>query len=179
MQLHATEIAGCHLVDLDLRSDARGFFARAWCVDELAGAGVEAGIVQLNDAFSNLAGTTRGLHWQEAPHGEQKFVRCIRGAVFDVCVDIRPDSPTFGRWVGAELTADNRRALIVPSGCAHGYQTLVDNTELLYASSERYAPDAERGARYDDPLFAVDWPLSAAVLSDKDAGWPDFAKSDR
>lgn len=174
MRLTPTEVEGCHVADLEPHGDERGFFARAWCRDELAAVGAGDPIVQINMSLSHAAGTTRGLHWQVAPHAEAKFVRCVAGAVFDVCVDVRPDSPTHGRWVGVRLDTDNRSALYIPAGCAHGYQTLEDDTELLYSTSAPYAPDAERGARPDDPAFGVEWPMTATVLSDKDRSWPDY-----
>jgi dTDP-4-dehydrorhamnose 3,5-epimerase len=174
MRFEPTAIDGCRIVHLEPRGDDRGWFARAWCADELEAASSASAIAQINNSFTVQAGTIRGLHWQSPPHAEAKFVRCIGGAVFDVCVDLRADSPTFRSWVGVELSAANRLALVVPEGCAHGYQTLVPDSEVLYASSAPYAPDAERGARYDDPALGIDWPLDAVGMSDKDLGWPPF-----
>ncbi|MGH7930054.1 MAG: dTDP-4-dehydrorhamnose 3,5-epimerase family protein, partial [Candidatus Binatia bacterium] len=133
--------------------------------------------VQANLSFNWKNGTLRGLHYQVAPHEESKLVRCTRGALYDVIVDLRPQSPTYLRWLGVELTADNHRMLYVPEGFAHGYQTLVDATEAFYQVSAFYAPGAERGARYDDPAFGIEWPAEVIVISDKDAGWPDYSSA--
>lgn len=171
----ATELPDVVMVDLERRGDERGFFARAWCAREFAEAGLSTELVQCNLSFNESRGTLRGMHFQRAPHAEAKLVRCTRGAIFDVAIDLRPDSPTHGRWVGVELTADNRRALYVPEGFAHGYQTLVDGTETFYQVSEWYTPDFEGGVRWDDPAFGIEWPLpDDPVLSPKDASWPDY-----
>lgn len=173
MDFHPQPIPGCHVVALEPIGDERGFFARAFAVDEFTEAGLEATISQMNLSRSERTGTTRGIHWQEEPYAEAKLVRCVRGKVFDVCVDLRPESETWGEWVGVELTSDNRLALYIPPGCGHGYQTLEPGTELLYSTSAPYAPDHERGARWDDPLFDIDWPLHKdLVISDKDRSWP-------
>lgn len=170
-----TPIAGAWLIDLEPRGDERGFFARVWCERELNDRGLVSRFVQCNNAFSRRKGTLRGLHYQVEPHAEVKLMRCIRGAVFDVIVDVRPLSPTYLRWFGVELTADNRRMLYVPEGCAHGYQTLTDDSEVLYPVSAAFAPDAERGIRWNDPLFAIEWPGEVSPLvSEKDRRWPDF-----
>jgi dTDP-4-dehydrorhamnose 3,5-epimerase len=170
-----TELADAYVVDLEPRSDERGFFARAWCEREFEEHGLSTRISQCNISFNRHRSTLRGLHYQAAPHAEVKLIRCTRGAVYDVIVDLRPDSPTWKRWLGIELTAENRRALYVPEGFAHGYQTLVDDTETLYQVSAPYAPDAEGGVRFDDPLFSIDWPdPEGALLSDKDRSWPDY-----
>jgi dTDP-4-dehydrorhamnose 3,5-epimerase len=131
-------------------------------------------VSQINTAFSRRAGTLRGMHYQLAPHAENKFVRCTRGALYDVALDLRPESPTFKAWFGVELTAEDGRMLWIPEGCAHGYQTLSDATELLYLTSRAYEPAQARGVRYDDPAFGVAWPLEVRVISDADRGWPDF-----
>jgi dTDP-4-dehydrorhamnose 3,5-epimerase len=178
MTFEETSIHGAWLVELEPRSDERGFFARAWCEDELTARGLTGRFVQCNDSYSRHAGTLRGLHYQAEPHGEVKLIRCIRGAVFDAIVDVRPDSPTYLRWFGVELSAENRRALYIPSGCAHGYQTLVDESEVMYPVSCVYTPSAERGIRWDDPVFAIAWPAAdARRLSPKDERWPDFVPS--
>jgi dTDP-4-dehydrorhamnose 3,5-epimerase len=170
-----TELPDVVMVDLERREDERGFFARAWCAREFAEAGLSTDLVQCNLSFNEERGTLRGMHFQRAPHAEAKLVRCTRGAIFDVAIDLRPDSPTHTRWVGVELTADNRRALYVPEGFAHGYQTLADGTETFYQVSEWYTPDFEGGVRWDDPAFGIEWPLpDDPVLSPKDAGWPDY-----
>jgi dTDP-4-dehydrorhamnose 3,5-epimerase len=174
VKFEPTDVDGCFVVHLEPRADARGWFARAWCADELGDTTTAFDIVQINDALTVERGTIRGLHWQVAPHGETKFIRCVGGAVFDVCVDVRAGSPTAGAWVGVELSAENRLGLLVPRGCAHGYQSLTDDAELLYASSARYRAEAERGARYDDPAFGIQWPAPVTQVSDKDLAWGPF-----
>lgn len=175
MEYKTTPVAGCHIVGLEPITDERGFFARAWCGDEAAEAGDAANVAQVNMSRSEQAGMIRGLHWQEDPHGEAKFVRCLAGRVFDVCVDMRPESPSYGAWAGVELTPQNRLAFSVPAGCAHGYQALDAGSEVLYMVSARYAPGVERGLRWDDPDLGIDWPIKTGVeVSSKDASWPDF-----
>jgi dTDP-4-dehydrorhamnose 3,5-epimerase len=177
MILTPTKLAGAFLVDLERREDERGFFARAWCADEFAGQGLSTLIAQCNLSFNAHKGTLRGLHFQVAPYEEVKLIRCTRGAIYDVIVDLRPESPTHMRWIGVELTADNRRALYVPEGFAHGYQTLVDGTETFYQVSEAYAPGAEGGVRWDDPAFGIEWPDAAPrIISPKDRAWPDYER---
>ncbi len=170
-----TPLPGAYVVDVDPRSDERGFFARAWDRNEFAERGLETEIAQCNLSFNHAGGTVRGMHFQRAPHAEVKLIRCTRGAIFDAIVDLRPESPTYTRWFGVELSAENRRWLYVPRGFAHGYQTLADETETFYQVSEFYAPHAERGVRWDDPAFGIKWPLrDEAFLSEKDGSWPDF-----
>lgn len=170
-----TELDGAYVVDLEPRGDERGFFARAWAVAEFAAHGLSTEVVQANIAFNHRKGTLRGMHFQHAPHAEVKLVRCTRGALYDVIVDLRPSSPTHTRWIGVELTADNRRMLYVPEGFAHGYQTLADDTEAYYQVSAAYAPEAEGGVRWDDPAFAIEWPdPDPPVMSEKDRAWPDY-----
>jgi len=167
-------LSGVWLVELERREDERGFFARAWCRDELRERGLESELAQCNLSFNERRGTLRGLHYQAAPHGEVKLVRCTRGAIFDVVVDLRPGSPTHGEWLGVELNEENRSMLYVPEGCAHGYQTLVDRTETFYQVSRPYTPEAERGVRWDDPAFDIRWPeAERRVLSAKDRSWTD------
>jgi dTDP-4-dehydrorhamnose 3,5-epimerase len=169
------ELEGAFIVDLELREDERGFFARTWCGDEFEAHGLNPAIVQCNLAFNRKRGTLRGLHFQRPPYEEAKLIRCSRGAIFDVIVDLRPHSATYVRWLGVELTADNRRALYVPEGFAHGYQTLADGTETLYQVSEAYTPAAEGGVRWDDPAFRIEWPLvEELTISEKDRTWPDY-----
>ncbi|SDS94801.1 dTDP-4-dehydrorhamnose 3,5-epimerase [Microlunatus soli] len=175
MIITRTAIDGPAVVDLDLRSDDRGFFARTFCVEEFADAGLQTDVEQCNLSFNHRAGTVRGMHFQIAPHPEAKLVRCIRGAVVDIIVDMRPDSPTRLQHVAVELSAENRRAFYVPPYFAHGYQTLVDDTEVMYQVSGSYEPAAERGLRCDDPDLALVWPLPAQVISTKDASWPLLA----
>ena len=175
MIFQGTTVDGALLVDLDQHGDERGFFARAWCQREFEGQGLTARLVQVNLSQSRHAGTLRGMHFQRAPHEEAKLVRCIRGALYDVVADMRPGSPTQGHWFGATLTAQNRRMLYVPEGCAHGFLTLEDDTEALYQVSEFYAPGAEGGFRWDDPTFGIRWPRTPAVVSEKDAAWAPLA----
>lgn len=172
MRFIPTEVDGAMIVDLEPHSDDRGLFARTFDVDEFAAHGLDVGVAQCNLSFNHRAGTLRGLHRQVPPHAEGKLVRCTAGAIVDVAVDVRPESPTYGRHVMVELTAGNRRALYVPPYVAHGYQTFVDDTEVSYQVSGPYAPGGEQGFRYDDPAFAIDWPLPVTVISPKDAAWP-------
>jgi dTDP-4-dehydrorhamnose 3,5-epimerase len=170
-----TRLEGAFLVDLERREDERGFFARTWCADEFADHGLVNRLVQANVSWNARQGTLRGMHFQHPPHAETKLVRCTRGAIYDVIVDLRPDSETYKEWLGVELTDENRRALFVPEGFAHGYQTLVPDSEIIYQVSAAYAPQAEGGVRWDDPAFGIEWPDAGnALLSDKDRSWPDF-----
>jgi len=169
-----TKLVGAFLVSLRKIEDQRGFFARGWCTGEFAEHGLTPRMEQLNVGFSHRAGTLRGLHYQLPPHAEAKFVRCTRGAVFDVIVDLRRDSSTHGQWLGAELTAENGLMLYAPEGCAHGYLTLADDCETYYLTSSPYAASAARGVRYNDPAFGIDWPRPVTVISDADLQWPDY-----
>lgn len=170
-----TELKDAYIIELEKREDRRGFFARTWAQDEFEQRGLESRVVQTNMSFNHSKGTLRGMHFQKAPYAETKLVRCVRGAVYDVIIDLRPESPTYKRWLGVELSAENRRSVYVPEGFAHGFQTLEDNCELMYQVSKVYTPSAEGGLRYNDPSFDIQWPLPATVLSDKDQSWPDFA----
>jgi len=172
MRFTETSIAGAWSIEPTPHTDGRGRFFRAWCADEFAAHGIHFVPVQANMAFSHRAGTTRGLHYQVSPYQEAKLLRCTRGAVFDVLVDLRPESATFGRWFGAELTDQNAEMLYIPPMCAHGYQTLVDATEIYYMASTPFAPDAVRGLRFDDPTVNIRWPLAPTVMSDQDGRWP-------
>ena len=165
-------VAGAYRVDIEPHADERGFFARAFCAREFAEQGLCGSFVQANISRNARAGTLRGLHFQRPPHAEVKLVRCTRGALFDVVVDLRRESPSYGRWAGVELSADNHRALYVPQGCAHGFQTLVEDTEAYYLVSAFYAPEAEGGLSWRDPEVGIDWPLPPTVISPKDAAWP-------
>lgn len=173
-----TQIPGVVVVDLEPHADERGFFARAFCATEFREHGLVPDVVQANLAFSVRAGTTRGLHYQLPSHPEAKFFRCVRGETFNVAVDVREGSETFGHWTGVMLSAENRRGLYVPPACAAGYQTLVDGAEILYSVSGFYAPEAERGVRQDDPALAIAWPLEPTVVSEKDRAWPLLARRD-
>jgi len=174
MKFTELPLKGAYLIDLEKRGDERGFFARVFCENEFRACGLSTGFVQVNNSLSADAGTLRGMHYQLAPKAETKVVRCIRGALWDCIVDLRPDSPTFKRWYGAELTAENRRMMYVPKGFAHGFITLEPDTEAFYFVDEFYAPDRERGLRWDDPQIGIEWPAQPKVLSDKDRGHPDF-----
>jgi dTDP-4-dehydrorhamnose 3,5-epimerase len=167
-------LAGAFLVELEKRGDERGFFARAFCQREFDAHGLPTQFVQINNSLTGERGTLRGMHYQLAPHAETKIVRCVRGALWDCLLDLRPESPTFGQWYGAELSADNRLMMVVPKGFAHGFLTLTDDTEAFYLVDEFYAPEHERGVRYDDPRFAIEWPQAPTVLSEKDASHRDF-----
>ena len=170
-----TALNDATLIDVEKREDARGFFARAWCQKEFEEAGLVSRIVQVNLSRSFKQGTLRGLHYQAAPYAETKVIRCTRGAIWDAIVDVRPASPTFKQWLGLELTADNYTMLYVPEGCAHGFQTLVDDTEVAYQMSEYYSPEYSTGHRWNDPAFGIDWPLAVSVISPRDSGYPDFS----
>lgn len=174
MKFHSTSLADAYTIEIEKLGDERGFFARMFCEKEFGDAGLETRFVQVNSSLSAKKGTLRGLHFQLAPAAEVKVVRCIRGAVWDAIVDIRPDSPTFRRWFGAELSAENRRMMYVPRGFAHAILTLADDTELLYLVSDSYAPQWERGLRWNDSAFSIEWPIEPTEMSDKDRAWPDF-----
>lgn len=167
-----TDLRGAFVIDLERRGDERGFFARAFCTEEFARQGLVGVFVQMNVSFSAAKGTIRGLHYQTPPAAETKLVRCTRGAIYDVIVDLRPESPTFRKHVGVELTADNRRALYVPKSFAHAFQSLTDDVEVLYQVDAPYAPQFECGLRHDDPALAIRWPLPVTVVSEKDRSWP-------
>jgi len=169
-----TPLRGAFVIELEPRNDERGFFARAFCQNELAERGLENGITQANMSYNFKRGTLRGMHYQVPPHAEVKMVRCIAGAIYDVIVDIRKDSPTYLEWFGVELSAANRRMFYVPAGFAHGYQALTDDTEVLYLVTEFYTPNAERGVRWDDPAFKIEWPIANPILSPKDTVHADF-----
>ncbi len=174
MRFHATPLTGAYLVEIEKIGDERGFFGRSWCQREMAEHGLDSEIAQINTSLSRQRGTLRGLHFQVAPYQESKLIRCTRGAIFDVIVDLRPHSPTYGQWYGAELTADNHLALYSPKGFAQGFITLQDDSEITYIASEPYAPGKDRGVRWDDPAFGIRWPMQPVVMSDKDRQWPDF-----
>jgi dTDP-4-dehydrorhamnose 3,5-epimerase len=173
MRFLSTPLAGAHLVELERRGDDRGFFARMFCEREFAEAGLESRFVQVNNSLSARAGTLRGLHYQLPPAAEVKLVRCIRGRLFDVIVDLRPQSPTYLKWFGAELNDENRLMMYVPRGFAHAILTLTDDTEALYLVSAFYAPAEERGLRWNDPAIGIAWPIAPVEISAKDAAWPD------
>jgi dTDP-4-dehydrorhamnose 3,5-epimerase len=167
-----TELIGPMVVELEPRSDNRGFFGRSFCAREFADHGLATAFVQCNVSYNHRRGTVRGLHYQLPPATEAKLIRCIHGAVRSVIVDVRPESPTYLQHVSLELRSQDRRALYVPERFANGYQALTDDAEVIYQVSEFYAPDYERGLRYDDPVLRIDWPLPVTVISSKDATWP-------
>lgn len=168
------KLAGACIIDIDLREDERGFFARSWCTEEFAAYGLEPGLVQCSISFNRKKGTLRGMHYQAAPHQEDKVVRCTAGAIYDVIVDLRPDSDTFKQWLAFELTAANRRAVYIPRGFAHGFQTLEDDTEVLYQMSQFYHPESARGIRWDDPAIGIEWPNDTRIISDRDRDYKDL-----
>lgn len=174
MIFEETELPGAHRITLEKHGDERGYFARAWCRREMEEAGLNADVVQANVSLSRQKGTLRGLHFQLPPSAETKLVRCTRGAILDVILDLRPRSPTWGEWIGVELTEDDATMLYVPEGFAHGFQTLTDDAEVFYLVTAFYAPERERGVRWDDPRFGVEWPLEPTVVSDKDRAWPEY-----
>lgn len=174
MKFSATKIPGVVVVEAEPIGDSRGFFARSFCAREFAAAGLELTVVQTNLSHNARRGTLRGMHYQAEPKPEPKLVACIRGAIFDVAIDLRAESPSFRDWVGAELTDSNGKALFVPPGCAHGFLTLADETQVSYLMGEFYDPDLAKGVRWDDPAFGVEWPGEPTVISDRDAGYPDF-----
>jgi dTDP-4-dehydrorhamnose 3,5-epimerase len=173
MKFSETTLAGVVVIDLEPHADERGFFARVWELEAFEAHGLTTALSQVNIAFNDRAGTLRGLHFQRPPYEDAKLVRCTRGVLFDVAVDLRPASPTYLRWFGVELSAANRRALYIAEGFAHGYQTLADDTEAMYLHSAPYVPACEGGARFDDPAFGIEWPhADPRILSAKDRAWP-------
>jgi dTDP-4-dehydrorhamnose 3,5-epimerase len=174
MVFEETELPGVFTISLDLLPDDRGFFARTWCECEFGEHGLNPKLVQCSISFNRRKGTLRGVHFQAKPHCEAKLVRCTRGSIYDVALDLRPDSRTHLRWMGIELSAENHRALYIPEGCAHGFLSLEDNAEVLYQMSETYHPESARGVRWDDPAFGICWPGAVEVISERDRTYPDF-----
>jgi dTDP-4-dehydrorhamnose 3,5-epimerase len=175
MRFIQTPLPGTWVIELQTLGDERGWFARTFDADEFLARRLNPAVAQCNASFNARRGTLRGMHYQAEPHGESKLVRCVRGAIFDVAVELRPDSPAFCRWHGVELSADNRLALYIPAGMAHGFQTLTDDCEVLYQMGHRHVPDAARGVRWDDPAFGIEWPPTPArTISAKDRRYPDF-----
>ncbi len=172
-----TALAGAFIVHLEELDDSRGFFARTWCRDEFEEHGLDGSLVQCNVSYNHRKGTLRGMHYQAVPHEEVKLVRCTQGAIYDVVVDLRPQSATYKQWVSVELTADNHRMVYVPKGFAHGFQTLQDRSEVYYQMSEFYHPECACGVRWNDPEFKIAWPFPAPILSLKDEAYVDFAAS--
>jgi len=175
MIFRETRLKGAFVIEMEKREDFRGSFARTWCSEEFRSHGMNITMVQANTAYSKVKGTLRGMHLQKAPFEEAKLIRCIRGSIYDVMIDLRPGSPTFKEWVSVELDERSNVMVLVPEGFAHGYQTLQDDTEVFYLVSQFYSPECETGVRYDDPAFQVQWPIrDATVISEKDKSWPDF-----
>jgi dTDP-4-dehydrorhamnose 3,5-epimerase len=177
MRFRETPLPGSYLIDLEKREDERGFFARFFCQQEFGEHGLETSFVQINNSLSRDRGTLRGMHYQLEPAAEVKLVRVVRGSLWDVALDLRPDSATFGRWFAAELTAHNRRMMYIPRGFAHGFITLESDTEALYLVSAFYDPELERGVRWDDPRFGIEWPAEPSVISEKDRSHADFDRA--
>ena len=176
MQFIETKLPGAYIINLDTLEDERGFFARAFCQKEFEENGLKSNIAQCNLSFNHKKGTLRGMHYQVKPYEEVKMVRCTQGKILDVIIDLRKDSATYKKWIGVELTAENNRMLYVPEGFAHGYQTLEDNSVVYYQVTEFYQPGSERGIRWNDPAFNIDWPLEISVISDKDNAHPDYTE---
>ena len=169
-----TELSGAFIIEAEQLEDERGFFARTWCQREFEAHGINAQLAQCNVSFNKKKGTLRGMHYQTSPHEEAKLVRCTMGAIFDVIIDLRRQSPTFKKWVAVDLNERNRRMLYVPEGFAHGFQTLEDNTEVFYQMSEFYAPEHARGVRWNDPAFQISWPEAEPLVSPRDQQYADF-----
>ena len=167
-------VPGVFEIRTERREDERGFFARTWCRNEFQQHGLNPNLVQCSVSFNTRRGTLRGMHYQVVPHAEAKLVRCTQGAIYDVVLDLRADSPTYGNWVAAVLTSDEHNMMYVPDGCAHGFLTLEDRTEVFYQMSEFYRPDAARGLRWNDPSFRIEWPAEVVVISERDRSYPDF-----
>lgn len=174
MRFLPTRLAGLVVVDVEATPDDRGLFARTFCQREFADNELPTEFVQCNTSFNNRRGTLRGMHFQAEPHAEGKLVRCTQGSIYDVAIDVRRDSPTFQQWEGYELSAENRRALYIPPGFAHGFVTLANLTEVFYQMTASYAPEAGRGVRWNDPAFGIAWPIEEPILSPRDAAYPDF-----
>lgn len=174
MRFNATPLEGAYTIDLEKRGDERGFFARVYCSEEFAAKRLVNSFAQINNSLTGKKGVLRGMHYQLPPAAEVKVIRCIKGALFDVILDLRPQSPTFGKWFGETLSAENRLMMYCPKGFAHGFVTLEENTEAFYLVSDPYAPELERGVRFDDPAFNIKWPIEPLEISEKDGSWPDF-----
>jgi dTDP-4-dehydrorhamnose 3,5-epimerase len=175
MIFHKTDLMDAWLIETEPHRDDRGWFARTFCEREFAALALETRFVQHSTSHNAAAGTLRGMHYQRAPHGEVKLVRCLKGAIHDVIIDLRPSSPTYRQWQGFDLSAEDGRQLYIPVGFAHGFQTLVDESRIGYLISEFYSPEAAAGVRWNDTAFRIEWPAPVAAMSDKDKSWPDFA----
>ncbi len=178
MLFKETELKGVFIIDLEQKQDSRGFFARTFCAKEFEAHGLKPTVAQCNLSFNYRKGTLRGMHYQMAPYAETKLIRCTRGAIYDAIADLRPDSRTYLYHITIELTAENRKALYIPEGFAHGFQTLTDETEVVYQMGEFYTPGYAFGLRYDDPALAIEWPLPVSEISEKDLAWPLFSPTE-
>lgn len=176
MTFYPTKLDGVFVIEQEPRDDERGYFARIFCKDELAKAGIVFDVMQASHSFTKDKGTIRGMHFQKAPKEEDKIVQCLRGKIFDVVVDLRRSSPTFGKWIAEELSGDNKKSLFIPKGCAHGFQALTDNCLVQYFMNEFYSPEHAFGIRWDDPFFKIKWLIENPVLSEKDKNWPLLQK---
>ena len=174
MIFEETKLKGVFIIELERHEDERGFFARSWSQSEFEARGLDFRIAESNISFNKKKGTLRGMHFQAAPHGQAKLVRCTAGGVFDCVIDLRPDSATFGQWLGVELSARNRLTIHVPDGFAHGFQTLEDATEVFYEMSQAYVPGSSRGVRWNDPVFSISWPLEITVINERDRLYPNY-----
>lgn len=174
MEFSKTSLKDALIIEPKRLEDERGFYARGLCQKEFADQGLVLNIVQSNISFTHKKATLRGMHYQQAPHQEVKIVRCTRGAIYDVIIDMRTESPTFKQWLGVELTEDNRKTLYIPGGFAQGFITLRDNTEVSYSVNEYYHPEVETGLRFNDPAFGIEWPITPEIMTDKDKSWPDY-----
>ncbi len=176
MRFRETNLKGLWIIELEKHQDDRGYFARTWCEEEFRAHGLNPRIVQCSTSFNHRKGTLRGMHWQAEPHAEAKLIRCTRGSIYDVALDVRPSSPTFKQWFAIELREVGHELLYIGEGFAHGFQTLEDSTEVLYQMSEFFHPESARGLRWDDPSFAIKWPeVTDRILSARDSNYPDFA----
>lgn len=174
MNFVETKLKGAYLIELEISADERGFFARTFCQKEFEVRGLNPKMLQCSISFNKSKGALRGLHYQANPHEEAKLIRCTRGAIYDVIVDLRPESPTYRQWIAVELTQENRKAVYVPEGCAHGFQTLTANTEVFYQISQFHRPEAARGVRWNDPVFGITWPEDQRIISPRDQGYLDY-----
>ena len=172
MKFEKTKIEGLYIIEPELKIDERGYFFRNFCKNELAAIGINYEIVQINHSLTKHRGTIRGMHFQNLPKSENKIVQCIRGAIYDVAVDLRPNSSTYGKWEAVELNENNKKKFLAPKGFAHGFQSLADNSEIQYFVSEFYSPECESGVRWNDPFFNIKWPIKNPFLSEKDKNWP-------
>jgi dTDP-4-dehydrorhamnose 3,5-epimerase len=177
MMFRETKVTGAFEIDVELRQDERGFFARTWCQAEFSSKGLDPDLVQCSISYNARRGTLRGMHYQESPSAETKVVRCTMGAAYDVVIDLRPDSPTYKDWMAVLLTAEKRNMVYVPKGCAHGFLTMDNETEVFYQMSEFYRPESARGVRWNDPAFEVVWPAGIEVISERDRTFPDFPRA--